>query len=63
MKVETTKKLILTRAEQKTITELLKLFNEDNNLSTAGVWDILSDISIGSNGVAADYGFYIKIID
>ena len=64
MKVEATrKKLILTKAEQKTIQDLYKIFNEDKYIDSYGVWDILGDINIGDDSVAKDYNYEIEIID
>lgn len=63
MRVETTKKLIFTKAEQKIIAELQELFDNDSSLSYGAVWDIITDISLGSDRVASEYGYNIKIID
>ena len=63
MKIETRKTLILTKAEQKVIKDIYKILDEDVNLNVVGVWDILSDIVIGYDDTAQDYGYNIKIID
>ncbi len=64
MKVEATrKKLIVTKAEQKTIQDLYKILNEDKYIDSYGVWDILGDINIGDDSVAKDYGYEIEIVD
>ena len=64
MKVEATrKKLIITKAEQKVIQDLYKILNEDKYIDAYGVWDILTDINIGDDSLAKDYGYEIKIVD
>ncbi len=64
MRVEATrKKLILTKAEQKTIQDLYKIFNEDKYINVYNAWDILADINIGDDEVAKTYGYEIEIID
>ena len=63
MQVKTMKKLIFTRKEQRVIAELYNLFDEDNTLSCEGIWDILTDIAKGSQGLSTDYGYGIEIID
>ena len=63
MKVETRKTLVLTKAEQKVIQDIYKILDEDKYLNVNGVWDILSDIVIGYDDTAQDYGYNIEIID
>jgi len=63
MRVETRKKLILTKAERKTICDLYEIFKEDLSIDVYGVRDILTDIYEGVDGEAQQYGYNIDIID
>ena len=63
MKVETSRKLILTKVEQRTIHDLYKILDEDKSLDANNVWDILTDICVGDDSIAADYGYNIEIVD
>ena len=69
MRVETRKKLIfrrkliLTKAEQKIFQDLYRILDEDDLVDTNEVWDILTDISVGSHSMTRDYGYDIEIID
>ena len=63
MRVETRRKLIFTKEEQRVIAELQKIFDEDSKISIDGVWDVLTDIANGYNELAVDYGYDIEIED
>jgi hypothetical protein len=63
MRVETTKKLILTKEERRIICDLYQIFDDDESLSATGVWDILSDIYENGDDRSIDYGYYIEIVD
>ncbi len=63
MRVETTKKIILTKEEQRITSDWYEIFDRDNNLKMDGVWDILTDIHEEDNERAIDYNYYIKIVD
>jgi len=63
MRVENTKRLILTKEEKEVICNLYKIFDEDNSLNVAGVWDILTDIYENDNFRSIDYNYYIEIVD
>lgn len=62
MRVETTKKIILTEEEQRVIHDLYEIFNEDKIISTLDVWDILTDIYNGDDTIAKQYGYSIEIV-
>lgn len=61
MRVETTKKIILTKAEQKTLRELFAILDEDNSLTLSDCWEILQNIALNKN--ALEYGYYIDTFD
>ena len=63
MKIETTKKLILTKAEEKTIQNIFEILDNDYSLDIIGAWDILMAIYNHDSSIAQDYGYDIKIID
>lgn len=59
MRILTTRRIELTKEEQKTIHDLFQLFNSDPGLDTIDIWDILSDIATKRTDVAKDYGYEI----
>ena len=63
MRVDYTKKLILTKEEQRVIHDLYKILDRDNDLNACGVWDILTDIYKDTNERSIDYDYYIEIVD
>lgn len=63
MRVETIRKIILTKEERKTISDLYKILDEDNSIDACAVWDILTDIYMGYDSVAKQYGYNIEIVD
>lgn len=63
MRVDYTKKLVLTKEEQRVIHDLYKIFDRDNDLNACGVWDILTDIYEDTNERSIDYDYYIEIVD
>ena len=63
MRVDYTKKLVLTKEEQRVIHDLYEIFDRDNDLNACGVWDILTDIYEDTNERSIDYDYYIEIVD
>lgn len=63
MRIETKTKLILTKEEQKVISNLYALLDLDDLLDTDGVWEILGDIELGETNMGANYGYEIEIVD
>jgi hypothetical protein len=65
MKVETTKKLILTKEERRVIEDLYEILNDDFSLDAYAVWDVLTDIhdSKDKDGKIITGNYYLEIID
>ena len=63
MRVDYTKKLVLTKEEQRVIHDLYEIFDRDNDLNACEVWDILTDIYEDTNERSIDYDYYIEIVD
>ena len=63
MRIDYTKKLVLTKEEQRVIHDLYEIFDRDNDLNTCGVWGILTDIYEDTNERSIDYDYYIEIVD
>ena len=64
MKVTEAKKILtLTKEEKEVIDELYQIFDDDNSLDVHAVWDILTDIYLGKNDLAEDYGYKIEFVD
>ena len=63
MKVETTKKLILTKEERRVIEDLYEILNDDFSLDAYAVWDVLTGIYMGKDGEIIAGNYYLEIID